>query len=118
MIITFDFDSTLTKEQFDEDYGVRYIGPNETMVEKLKSYFKDGNQIQVVTSRHEAFEKQYPEYDDEGKLLSVSVKDFLKNNSINKLIQNVHYTNGHLKVTTLQKIGSDLHYDDDKDGKI
>ena len=62
MIITFDFDSTLTKEQFDEDYGVRYIGPNETMVEKLKSYFKDGNQIQVVTSRHEAFEKQYPEY--------------------------------------------------------
>ena len=55
MIVTFDFDNTLTQVQFDPDDGCfsKPAGPNLVMVQCLQAHLKNGNEVHIVTSRHE-----------------------------------------------------------------
>ena len=49
MVVTFDFDDTLTRNRLDDDYGIRYMGLNSKTINKLKQHFKDGDVVHIVT---------------------------------------------------------------------
>ena len=113
MVITFDFDDTLTRSRLDGDYGIRYMGPNLKTITKLKEHFKAGDVIHVVTSRREYQEDNLPELDEFGRVLTHSVHDFLHEQGLRNYIESVLFTDGHLKSGVLKHLGADVHYDDD-----
>ena len=115
MVVTFDFDSTLALYKLDEDYGTRFIGPNEKAIQALKKHYKDGNIIYVVTSRKEDYERRLPDFDDRGRILSPNVEDFLHEFGVSRMIEEVYYTNGNLKRGVLNRLESAVHYDDDEE---
>lgn len=97
-MITFDFDSTLTKPSQDED-GIWWdtLNPNQNMIERIKDFALKGRTIKIVTSRADS------------QLLEVS--EFVKKHDLP--ISAIHATNGDDKVHTLRELGSTLHFDDD-----
>jgi len=113
MIITFDFDDTLTRQRLDEDYGIRYMGPNNLAIDRLKRHAKNRDVVYVVTSRSEHLEDNRPELDEYGRILSHSVRDFLNEQGLVHYVEDVFFTNGMLKAGVLKHLGSAVHYDDD-----
>ena len=113
MVITFDFDDTLTRTRLDDDYGIRYMGPNLKTIARLKEHFKAGDVIHVVTSRREYQEDSLPELDEFGRVLTHSVHDFLHEHGLYNYVENIVFTDGHLKSGVLKHLGTDVHYDDD-----
>ena len=91
MVVTFDFDDTLTRNRLDDDYGIRYMGLNSETIDKLKQHFRDGDVVHVVTSRRE----------------------YLKEQGLHNYIESVVFTDGNLKSGVLKHLGADIHYDDD-----
>ena len=103
MVITFDFDSTLTRVAFDPEDGCfsRPAGPNLIMVQCLKAHISNGNDVHVVTSRVHS--------DDSQK----EIEDFLMENGIKGVP--VHHTGGKPKRDTLKVLLSRRHHDDDQE---
>jgi acid phosphatase class B len=110
MIVTFDFDDTLTQSIWDpEEETFIVVGPNFEMLDLLHMHLDKGNQVHIVTSRWET-----PENKSEILL-------FLLENGLEKLEKNLHFTNGRFKAKVLDNIrgtSNNLklqHHDDDPD---
>jgi len=97
-MITFDFDSTLTKPSQDED-GIWWdtLNPNQQMIQRIRGLALKGRILKIVTSRSDS------------QLFEVS--NFVKKHDLP--ISAIHATNGEDKVRTLRELGSTLHFDDD-----
>ena len=100
MIVTFDFDLNLKFPQPCDVLDKNFVNDANTMVvQRFKEHMGHGDTIFVVTSRTFC--------DNSLK----EIKEFLIEHSLK--CQEILHTNGKLKVKTLQKLGSRLHYDDD-----
>ena len=97
-MITFDFDSTLTKPSQDDD-GIWWdtLNPNQNMIQRIKDFALKGRTIKIVTSRHDS------------QLFEVA--DFVEKHDLP--ISGIHATNGNDKIDILKELGSTLHFDDD-----
>ena len=115
MVITFDFDSTLVLYRPDEDYGIRYAGPNTEAINALKKHYRDGAIVFVVTSRKESHERSLPEIDEYERMVTPGVDHFLRNHGLDRFIEQVYFTNGNLKRGVLKRLESAVHYDDDQE---
>ena len=67
MLVTFDFDDTLTQTiaTWDEDGSLedtRFGGPNLVMIQTLRACIQNGNKVRVVTSRSKRWEKDTLEW--------------------------------------------------------
>ena len=108
-VITFDFDNTIAMSYMDIDSdNLDYIfqGYNEEIIKILTSHIQRGDEVHIVTSRQVSKEGMYPEDTIEKNLEKLGLKDYF-------WPDRVHFTNGKLKKSVLQKLGSSLHYDDD-----
>jgi len=108
MIVTFDFDDTLSLSHWgeEEDDWV-YDGPHEMMIERIKKFIADPSvTVYIVTSRYEDREQKSQE--DPGQK---AVREFLNEKGID--VDGIFFTNGKPKIETLLKLGSILHHDDD-----
>jgi acid phosphatase class B len=109
-VVTFDFDDTILMTRDDSDWGVVQDKPNKNVIKDLHYWSRNADRIYIVTSRYRNREgkghypKGHPAY-------RTSIEDFLKEQGI--YVNGVYFTNGKLKAPTLQKLGSELHYDDD-----
>ncbi len=112
MLVTFDFDQTLTVSRWDEENeDFVHMGPNLVMVQCLKAHLDMGNEVHIVTSRHEKFEKV-------GHHDAPRVSDFLRSEGIFGQISGIHFTNGEWKADTIKRLGSLRHHDDDEEELI
>ena len=103
MVITFDFDNTLTRVAFDPEDGCfsKPAGPNFVMVQCLKAHIANGNDVHIVTSRVKS-EKSVEE-----------INEFLEENDLRGVP--VHFTDGRLKNDVLKVLLSRRHHDDDRE---
>ena len=108
MLITFDFDDTLTQTiaTWDEDGcldDTRFGGPNLVMIQCLRSCVQNGNKVRVVTSRSKRWEKDTLE-----KLSQFGVLH---------LLAGVHHTDGEWKAAWMLENGlkPTKHFDDDRE---
>lgn len=102
MLVTFDFDSTLTKP-IKKSFAGRNVEfwdsstqPNENLLEKLQALSSEGHEIRVVTTRDSTSGEE--------------VFDFIDKHSLP--ICDVHFTCGEDKLPLLEEIESNLHFDD------
>lgn len=112
MVVSFDFDSTLALFSHDKNLGSRFRCANRDVIRELKRLRREGAIIYVVTERHERDESALPSFDGEDKLIDPGVYHFLEANGLKHLVEDVYFTNGCPKGTTLARIGSNMHYDD------
>lgn len=102
MLVTFDFDSTLTKpvkESFewqDTGFWETSTQPREKVLDILQAFVEDGHRVEIVTTRDSRN--------------SMEVFDFIHEHSLP--VCDVHFTNGDDKRETLLELGSGLHFDD------
>ena len=98
-MITFDFDDTLTRPIWDKKYQLfePSINPNYDSIAKLNSFHEQGEEIRIVTTRWSRLE----------------IVDFIE--KYNLPISAIHCTQGGFKGEILNKIGSQLHFDDSPD---
>ena len=108
LVVTFDFDDTLSLSHFDPelDSGWIHDGPHMPFIEKIKKHKAAGNTVHVVTSRHEANESKALENPDQK-----AVQEFLDEHGIE--VDGVFFTNGQVKVEKLLELGASMHHDDD-----
>ena len=101
MIVTFDFDNTLTCVAFDPEDGCfsKPATPNFVMLQCVSAHAMNGNEVHIVTSRSSARQNE--------------VTDFLVEHNLQHLVSGVHFTEGQLKHDTLEVLGSRRHHDDD-----
>jgi uncharacterized HAD superfamily protein len=103
MLVTFDFDSTLTrpvKESFawqDTSFWDTSTEPREDILERLREFASEGHEVHIVTTRD--------------RTNSEEVVDFVNEHSLP--VTGIHFTGGDDKLPTLQGLGSELHFDDD-----
>jgi len=95
MLVTFDFDDTLTAPKFEDGFWFSSLEPNEKTLNLLRDLAKD-HTVHIVTSRNRIHEEEVHNFVDEHELP----------------VEQVHFTNGSLKAEKLQKLGSSLHFDD------
>lgn len=113
-VVTFDFDDTLlwTRVIRDEDgdYVEHFpIGPNEDVLPIMRKTLENPSiDVYVVTSRHDTARSRA---EVEGYLGEWGILDFPN-------FKGVVFTNGHLKVGALKRLGSIRHYDDDAEELI
>lgn len=108
MIVSFDFDNTLTITRFDElEERFLYKGPNEEVVNILKSFHALGVRIFIVTSRFEKFEQSESD-------VGPNIETFLSQHGLAHMVKNVIFTNGKPKAHKLHRIGARIHFDDDE----
>ena len=95
-IVTFDFDDTLTRPNWNPKYQLFEPSdrPNHETFDRLREFHDRGYEIRIVTARFRPQE----------------VWDFVKEHHLP--ISEVHCTEGELKGKTLLEIGSELHFDD------
>jgi hypothetical protein len=103
MLVTFDFDSTLTtpvKESLPWDSETFWEPdadvPNEKVLDILQAFVDEGHRVEIVTTRDRTNSKE--------------VFDFIHEHSLP--VRDVHFTGGDDKRETLLELGSDLHFDD------
>ncbi len=102
-LATFDFDDTLVMPMWsDEDgYWTSSTDPNKKTISAMKGLHSKGFEIAIVTSRHGTSEHKR------------TIGTFVKKHGLP--VKRVIFTNGKWKADTLDKMGSILHYDDDKE---
>jgi hypothetical protein len=109
MIVTFDFDDTLLYRtlEFDEDgdavFPHRPVGDgrNPMGFYHLMEHLEASDEVHLVTSR---MRNRLPE-----------VEEWLRKWGVRDRFAGVHATNGQWKVSKLVELGSEVHYDDDKE---
>lgn len=107
MLVTFDFDDTLTHSiaTWDEDGCLedsRFAGPNPLFIQVLRTCVQNGDEVRVVTSRSKKWEKDTLE-----KLSEFGVLH---------LLAGVHHTDGEWKAAWMLENGLNptKHFDDDR----
>ena len=102
-LVTFDFDDTLTMPRWDEEEELWMGGtePNKKTISAMKKFASKGYEVKIVTSRHGT--------SDHKRTIATFVRKY------GLPIKDIIFTNGKWKADTLDKIGSILHYDDDKE---
>ncbi len=107
MLVTFDFDDTLTQSMatWDEEGCLedsRFLGPNLFFIQVLRTCVQNGDEVRVVTSRSKKWEKDTLEKLSEFGILH--------------LLAGVHHTDGEWKAAWM--LGEGLmpgkHFDDDR----
>lgn len=110
--ITFDFDNTIMMTRPDEDWGQVVDGPNKDVIKIMRHHKEMGDQVIVVTSRMKRNEtNQF--YDPDHPAYMPSVAEYLEKYNIE--VDQILFTDGDLKAETLERINSELHFDDDED---
>jgi hypothetical protein len=104
MVITFDFDDTLLWTAVERDADGEYldhgpIGQNPHVFPRLEAALDSGAEVHLVTSRRS---ETRPE-----------VMHWLKRWGVLDRLAGVHFTEGQLKHDTLERLGSEQHFDDD-----
>ena len=104
MVITFDFDDTLLWTAVERDADGEYldhgpIGKNPHVFPRLLDALDSGAEVHLVTSRRS---ETRPE-----------VLHWLKRWGVLDRLAGVHFTEGRLKHDTLERLGSEQHFDDD-----
>ncbi len=94
-----------------DDLEYKFQGYNKEIIKILMSHLQKGDDVHIVTSRHEEKEGMFPE---DTVLKHLNRLDLAKYFWPDK----VHYTNGKHKTEMLNKLGSTLHYDDDMEEHI
>ena len=118
MIVSFDFDSTILKKEWDEEEGQdvpRGLDPIAT--DLIRKERKAGNKVIIVTSRYgpkPAFGRDNEDLFEIAKELGEATKD-PKDPKDSKAPLEAHFTNGEDKVHKLLELGVEKHYDDDLD---
>jgi hypothetical protein len=115
-IVTFDFDGTLAEIESDDDYGMFTSGPNSTVIQKLQGHYNSGDIVCIVTSRIENAEsakKQIYGVPQDVKSCAIEWGIYNLLGSKDRDIPKITFTNGQLKDTTLRKLGSTIHYEND-----
>ena len=116
MVITFDFDDTLLWKAVERDEDGEYldhgpVGKNPRVFPEFEAALDRGDTVYVVTSRREKTSAEVKNW-LESKLI---IRD--KNGKVLtdrfKRLAGIHFTEGALKHDTLERLGSQLHYDDD-----
>ena len=102
-LVTFDFDDTLTMPRWDEEEELWMGGtePNKKTISAMKKFASKGYEVKIVTSRHGT--------SDHKRAIATFARKY------GLPIKDIIFTNGKWKADTLDKIGSILHYDDDKE---
>jgi len=94
-----------------DDLKYKFQGYNKEMIKILMSHIQKGDDVHIVTSRHEEKEGMFPEDTVQKHLEGLNLARFFWPDK-------VHYTNGKYKTEILNKLGSTLHYDDDMEEHI
>ena len=92
-IVTVDFDDTL---KMKEDGN-----PNPFVIQKIIKLSKKADKIYIVTSRRNTWDNK------------LEINDFVEKNNLP--IDGIHLTNFADKWYTLEKLNSDMHFDDDEE---
>ena len=102
-LVTFDFDDTLTMPRWDEEEELWMGGtePNKKTISAMKKFASKGYEVKIVTSRHGT--------SDHKRAIATFARKY------GLPVKDIIFTNGKWKADTLDKIGSILHYDDDKE---
>jgi len=102
MIVSFDFDSTILKKEWDEEEGQDVPkGLDPIAAGLIQKERANGNTVIIVTSRY----GPEPAFGYDNEDLFEIAKELE--------IEDVHFTNGEDKVKTLLDLGVEKHYDDD-----
>ena len=107
-VVTFDFDDTLAKSDFNNETGTwKHVGPYEPMMKRIKYFIGEaGTKVYVVTSRRAG--REAASLNDENQR---SVQEFLDEHGLE--VDGVYFTDGEPKIETLLAKGSVMHHDDD-----
>lgn len=102
-LVTFDFDDTLTMPRWDEEEELWMTGlePNKKTISAMKKFASKGYEVKIVTSRHGT--------SDHKRAIATFARKY------GLPVKDIIFTNGKWKADTLDKMGSILHYDDDKE---
>ena len=102
-LATFDFDDTLTMPYWSDEDGYWTSGsdPNKKTISVMKKLHSKGFEIAIVTTRHNKGDHKR------------AVATFVKKHGLP--VKRLIFTNGKWKADMLDKLGSILHYDDDKE---
>lgn len=106
--VSFDFDDTLLLTVPDEDWGSVEAGPNEPLVAALREHAANGDEVLIVTSRREKWERE-----PDGGPMRTAVADFVRAHGLP--VTAIHFTNGEPKAPTLIALGVLKHFDDDSE---
>lgn len=98
MIVTMDFDLNL-KLPIPSDTDKEYPDANMKVVDSYRKHMEHGHDVYIVTSR--IYNRQS----------IMEIMNFLDKYKLKA--KDIHHTNGDLKAATLERLGSQLHYDDD-----
>lgn len=99
MLVSFDFDSTLTKpvkEDGDEFWHSSFENPRPEAVRRAKELAAEGHDVVIVTSRSAVHANEVFAFVNEHRLDVAGVK----------------FTDGDLKAKTLSNLGVNVHFDD------
>jgi len=98
-IISFDFDSTITKPYFNEEEEIwEEKGYRDEIVDLMRQEVSNGNKVIIVTSRLERYSQEVYNAVEE----------------LNLPVSGVYFTNSEDKGPTLQRLNVSVHYDDDE----
>lgn len=99
MLVTFDFDDTLTEPEFDEEDEIWVSGmdPNAEALDRMRELAEAGHEIRIVTTRSEIAGGRF-------------VFEFVEDHDLP--VSGIHFTDGDLKADTLEELGSAAHFDD------
>lgn len=102
MRVSFDFDDTITQTIFDlnDPHVFKKVGLNQGTLEAMRDHVKKGDEIYIVTSR---------KYSDESLQ---EIEEDLRRAGVSQHVRDIIHV-GDYKATTLQRLGIELHYDDD-----
>lgn len=103
-VVTFDFDNTLKMTAMTPDGFEVDLGPNLVMLQNLRAYLANGQQVHIVTTRTLGH----------GEVLGATEVDlFCSDHDLT--VSGIHFTNGKDKTPTLLALGTVRHFDDDPD---
>lgn len=99
MLVTFDFDDTLTEPVFDEEDQIWVSGmdPKPGVIDRMRELAEAGHEIRIVTTRSEIGGGRF-------------VFEFVEEHDLP--VSGIHFTEGDLKADTLKSLGSARHFDD------
>lgn len=99
MLVTFDFDDTLTEPEFDDvdEIWVSGMDPKEPVIDQMREFAEDGHEIRIVTTRSEIGGGRF-------------VFEFVEEHDLP--VSGIHFTEGDLKAETLDELGAVIHFDD------
>jgi uncharacterized HAD superfamily protein len=103
MLVTFDFDSTLTtpkRDSFawqDTSFWTTSSIPQQAVIDTMRELAEAGHDVMIVTTR--------------SKRSRQGVEQFVEKHDLP--VQEIHCTEGEDKLPVLENLGSQLHFDDD-----